>query len=155
METNSFDAQTAFYYKNAEMKGFANYRIVLANFVKEVDLIQLGQIAVDHRDQAVSYAEKGKDKLLIIFLHRCDTKISGDGTHMIREFIPQAHFVRVDGYRRFLIFDHLEKTSYYNDNDKISDKNAHTYIFPVYNYPEHLAEFLAEIIGKYYGKKEL
>jgi hypothetical protein len=104
----------------------------------KVSLEEICQMAVEFGFKAISY-EKIDDKggTLIIYLARLGDTFSMDGRFLSNVLVVSVIYSPVSEYKRLLIYDYIQKTVNYTDEDS-NHRYGSTTVFAIMSYPHYV-----------------
>ena len=138
------------------VRGFKNknLEIIIEDFTKEVSLEEIAQVAFEHNSKIISYVKTEKGEILFTLLIRSDSRILNEGTflgtYLVRHFISAIYYTPVNGYKRFLFYDHARETTEYDDYHDDDDRHHYDTIYSisVLRYPHPITEVILPHIFK-------
>jgi len=130
------------------MEKIKSLGIIVEDFIKEVTLEELAQVALEHNYKTIWYVKTKKGEILGTLLFRTDSKILDDGTYLVRHLIVAVYYVSVSGYQRFLFYDHARETTEYTDYDDDRHHYNTTYSLSVLRYPHPFTEVILPYVLK-------
>lgn len=134
-------------------KGVKNLEIIVnEESIREVSLEQIAQLAFEYNFKLIPYEKTEEGKILIAILIRSSERILDDGTFLARTIILNTLYAPVTEYKRLLVYNHMQKTIEYVDEN--SDHNiCCTYL--ISTYPHYLIKKVVPyIVNKMREKKK-
>lgn len=134
--------------------------IIVGDFIREVSLEHLAQVAFDCSVKTIHYTETEKGKILAIYILKSESKILEDGTGVIRYIIVSVYYTdlilrkhETDECKKWLIYDHSQKKAKYTDDTESISPHPNIQVYPVLDYPNMLLEKAVPNIIKIMMKK--
>jgi acid stress-induced BolA-like protein IbaG/YrbA len=126
------------------MKTDTVYEIRVVGDVKKGSLEELMQMSLAFDIKRVWYAEKEDKKMLISFLATSDSRILGNGQHIVKRAVTEVLFTPIDVYKKLIVYDHFKNIICYTDT--VGAKYENTPVIAVVRFPNIVLDEVVESI---------
>jgi len=128
------------------------FEIEIGKFVKKVSLEELTQMAISSNLKQVFFLEKGKKKMLVVFLQSSMGRIFNDKEYVLKTIVTDILYARVPYYKKMIIYNHFKGICYTNDNEGLI-KYEGTYFLLVMKFTSKLLDEISNAVFKEDNKK--